>query len=111
MRGDLEPTHNIDRLLKSEEEMLEWAGSSEVNCRERITDELHEEYIDPWAPNDAPAPMSRREFVQRITPNSLTRDLDGSGFFYWADDDMFAGHWIELRFRKDFTISEVNLAG
>jgi hypothetical protein len=68
-------------------------------------------YNDTWAPEDAPAPLNRAEFVKRIAPDSLTRDIDGSGFFYWADDDMFAGHWIELRFRKDYTISEIGLAG
>jgi hypothetical protein len=55
--------------------------------------------------------MQRAEFVERIAPNSLSRDLSGSGYFYWADDDMFAGHWIMLRFGKDYTISEVGLAG
>lgn len=111
MRMDVEPTHNIDELLESAAEMLEWARRSESACRERIAGELLELYNDTWAPEDAPAPMSRSEFLQRITPTSLTRDVDGSGFFYWADDDMFAGHWIELRFRNDHTISEVGLAG
>ena len=110
-RLDREPTHKIDELLRSAVEMLEWARRSESTCRERIADKLFELYNDTWAPEEAPTPMKRPEFVQRITPNSLTRDINGSGFFYWADDDMFAGHWIELRFRKDYTISEVGLAG
>ena len=67
--------------------------------------------MTPGALADAPAPMKRAEFIQRFAPSSLTRDIDGSGFLYWADDDMFAGHWIEVRFGKDFTISEVGLAG
>jgi len=111
VRMDFEPTHNIDELLRSGVEMLEWGRRSESACRERIADELLELYNDTWAPEDAPTPMKRVEFTQRITPNALTRDIDGSGFFYWADDDMFAGHLIELRFRKDYTISEVGLAG
>jgi hypothetical protein len=110
-RMDVEPTHNIDELLKSGAEMLEWAKRSESACRERIADELLELYNDTWAPEDAPAPMKRAEFTKRIVPSSLSRDIDGSGFFYWSDDDMFGGHWIELRFRKDYTISEVGLAG
>src|SRR3954454_12015358 len=72
-RMDLEPTHNIDELLRSAIEMLEWARRSESLCRERIADELLELYNDTWAPEDAPVPMNRGEFVQRITPNSLTR--------------------------------------
>ena len=110
-RMDLDPTHNIDELLRSGVEMLEWFRRSESVCRERIADELLELYNDTWAAEDAPAPMKRAEFIKRLAPSSLTRDIDGSGFFYWADDDMFAGHWIELRFRKDYTISEVGLAG
>jgi hypothetical protein len=111
MRMDLEPTHNVDELLQSAVEMLEWARRSESVCRQRIADELLELYNDTWAPEDAPAPMRRPEFVRRITPSSLIRDIDGSGFFYWDDDGMLAGHWIELRFRNDYTISEVALAG
>ena len=110
-RMDVEPTHNIDELLRSGVEMLEWARRSESACRERIADELLELYNDTWAPEDAPAPLKRAEFIKRIAPNALTRDIDGSGFFYWADDDMFAGHSIELWFSKEYTISAVGLAG
>jgi len=111
MRKDLEPTHNIHELLSAGVEMLEWARRTESTCRQRIADELLELYNDTWAPEDDPAPMNRAEFTNRIAPNSLTRDIDGSGFFYWTDDDMFGGHWIEVRFRKDHTISEVGLTG
>jgi hypothetical protein len=108
---DTDPTTNIDEFLRFGVEMLEWARRSEPACRERIADELLELYNDTWAPEDAPAPIKRAEFIKRIAPSSLVRDIDGSGFFYWADDDMFAGHSIELRFRKDYTISEIGLAG
>jgi hypothetical protein len=79
-RMDVEPTHNIDELLRSGVAMLEWAKHSESACRERIADELLELYNGTWAPEGAPAPMKRAEFVKRITPSSLSRDIDGSGF-------------------------------
>jgi len=110
-RMDLEPTHNIDELLRSGVAMLEWARRSELACRDRIADELLELYNDTWAPEDATVPLKRAEFIERITPDALTRDIDGSGFFYWADDDLFAGHLIELRFDENYTITEVGLAG
>ncbi|MBI3822211.1 MAG: DUF2262 domain-containing protein [Planctomycetes bacterium] len=109
-RFDLGPTYNIESLLQRGVEMLHWARCNDNACRERIADKLHELYNDTWAP-EATSPISRHEFIKRITPHSLRLDIDGSGFFGWADDGMFAGHWIELRFRKDWTISEVGLSG
>jgi hypothetical protein len=110
-RIDLGPTHNIDELLQSGAVMLEWARRSESACREGIADKLLELYHDTWAPDDATTSMSRAEFVARTKPESLTRDIDGSGFFYWGDDKIFSGHWIEVRFHTDYTISSVSLAG
>jgi hypothetical protein len=110
-RRDLPPTDNLDSLLNGGVAMLEWARRTERDCRERIADELLELYNDTWAPEDATTAMSRTEFISRIVPTSLVRDIGGSGFFYWADDGMFARHWIEVRFREDYLISEIGLAG
>jgi hypothetical protein len=108
---DAEPTHNIDQLIQRGVDMLEWARNTESACRQRIADELLEDYNDTWAPEDAPALMSREEFMRRITPNSLVLDIGGSGYFYWGDDGLFLDHWIMVRFGKDWTITEVGLAG
>jgi hypothetical protein len=110
-RMDMAPTDDLDALLNGGVAMLEWARRAERACRERIADELLELYNDTWAPEGEATPMSRAEFIKRIAPSSLVRDIDGSGFFYWADDDMFAGHRIELRFDANHVISEVGLAG
>lgn len=110
-RSDVEPTKDFDELIQQGSAMLEWARCSESQIRQEIADELLELYNDTWAPEDARHQMTRTEFCDRITSNSLVLDIDGSGFFYWADDDLFAGHWIELRFNGDLTISEIGLAG
>ena len=92
--------------------MLQWAQRNENVCRESIADELLEEYNEGWAPQGAKVPMSREEFLHRITPTSLHLDVNwSSGYFYWDDDDMFAGHSIEIRFGKDWNITEIGLAG
>lgn len=108
---DAGPTSNMDELLRSGIDMLEWARQSEPACRDQIAKELFELYNDTWAPEDTLVPTTQAEFLERITPWSLVLDIDGSGYFYWDDDDMFAGHWIEIRFHKDHTIFEVGLAG
>lgn len=110
-RSDVEPTHKIDELLSRGVAMLEWARDSDSLCRETIADKMLDLHNDTWAADDAQGPMSRSTFCERIIPYSLTLGISGSGFFYWDDDDLFAGHWIELRFRKDLTISEVGLSG
>jgi hypothetical protein len=81
-RMDLAPTDNLDALLNGGVAMLEWARCTEPECRDRIADELLELYNDAWAPEGATTPMSRAEFINRIAPSSLVRDIDGSGFFY-----------------------------
>jgi hypothetical protein len=108
---DLAPTDNLAELLNDSVAILEWARRTDCDCRARIADELLELYNDTWAPENATTPLSRAEFTNRLVPSSLVRDIDGSGFFYWADDNMFAGHWIEVRFDQDHVISEVGLAG
>jgi hypothetical protein len=108
---DMAATDNLDSLLESGVGMLAWARETEHDCRERIADELLELYNDSWAPEDSTSPMNRAEFMKRLVPSSLVRDIDGSGFFYWLDGDLFAGHWIEVRFDEGYAISEIGLAG
>jgi hypothetical protein len=115
---EAEPTKKTDELLRAGVEMLEWARRCEPKCRQRIVDELLQLYNERWAPDamagdpeTAKGLMSRAEFIQWLTPTSLVLDIDGSGFFYWDIDDLFAGHYIMVRFSKDRNITEVGLAG
>jgi hypothetical protein len=110
VQRDEAPMDGLEELLNGGAVMLAWARRTERACRERIADDLLETYNDIWAPEDATTPMIRAEMIDRVVPNSLVRDIDGSGFMYW-DDDLFAGHLIEVRFDSDLTITEVGLAG
>lgn len=105
------PTNDLPALLRLGVELVDWARRTEFQCRQRIADELLDLYNDNWAPEDATVPMTRAEFVDRIAPRSLGLLWDGKGDFYWDAEDMFAGHWIEVRFSEDRIISEVGLAG
>jgi hypothetical protein len=105
------PTENLDVLLRGGVDMIRWARRTEFACRQRIADDLLESYNDTWAPEGEAGSMSRSEFTKRLTPESLVLDIDGSGFFYWCDGDLFAGHYIVIRFDTDWSISEVCLAG
>lgn len=108
---DVSRVKSTDKLQKRGAAMLDWARRMESDCRERIADELLDVYNESWRPTSATNRVTRAAFIKRITPKSLVLDIDGSGFFYWTANDLFEGHIIELRFRKDFKISTIALAG
>ena len=90
-RSDMEPMHDIADLLSRGVDVLQWARNSDSLSRERIADKLLDLYNDTWAPEDVPGPMLRATFCERIMPCALVLNVNGSGSFYWDDDDLFAG--------------------
>jgi hypothetical protein len=105
------PKKDIDKLHQRGVEMLNWARNGESACRQRIADDLYDVYINNWVSESTTTSLLRTQFMKRIEPNSLVRDFNGGGYFYWQDDGLFAGHWIEVRFNASWQITEVGLAG
>lgn len=102
---------NFEPLFQGGVALLAWAKRSEQECRELIADKLLALYNDTWADDEEETALTREEFMARIAPSSLERNVDGSGHYYWKDAGLFAGHWIELRFDAAFQVWEIGLAG
>ena len=90
------PQLEQDELFSRGVDFLKWAREVESKCLQRIADDLLDCYNDDWRSENAP-PITRKEFIQRITPKSIVVNTDGSGFFYFSDGGMFGHHLIELR--------------
>ena len=106
-----DPKVNVPDLFFRGVDYLEWARQAEPVCRQRVADKLLECYNDTWASEDEPAPMSCAEFVEKITLTSVVLHTDGGAYWYYADGDLFAGHWIEVRAGVNREFSHVGLAG
>jgi hypothetical protein len=106
-----------DVLFTAGVEYLEWARGAESRCRQQIADDLLDCYNDVWAntdpdnPDDGPRPMTRQEFVERIQPSAIHLHSDGSGMWYYEDQDLFAGHSIEVLVNTERVFSNAHLAG
>lgn len=111
-RTDLPPKAGLDECRRRGIAYLEWARRSEPTIRQRIADELLNVYNEDWTDDDAGMrKVTRDEFLKRIGPNSITLETDGESAWYYQDDDLFAGHWIEVRLRANKDIFQVGLAG
>jgi hypothetical protein len=104
---DLDTQITIDRAV----EYLEWARTSEPECRTRIADDLLHVYNNIWAEDDSSGQLSRENFLKKIFPESLNLNSDGSGVWYYADGNLFAGHSIEIFIEVDRSFNEAHLAG
>jgi hypothetical protein len=106
-----------EELFAAGAEYLAWARQAEPHCRQQIADDLLECYNEVWAntdPDDAddgPGPMTREEFISRIRLGAIHLDTNGSGVWYYDDQDLFAGHVIEIWVSKDRVFSGAHLAG
>lgn len=98
-------SQELDRAV----EFLDWARKNESDCREWIADGLLDIYNDHWAEEEDC--LDRSGFIERIMPQSLILNEDGSGIWYYNDGDLFAGHTIELFIEVDKSLSEVSVAG
>ena len=97
----------LDRAI----EYLDWARTTESECRNKIADDLLATYNEIWAEDNGMGQISREIFINKIVPESLILHLDGEGTWYYNDSDLFAGHSIEISIEADRSFNEAHLAG
>jgi hypothetical protein len=72
-------------------------------------DRFFDEFLKKWNQDD---PISREEFVSRLTPASIAIEPDGRASLEFADDhDMFWGHALIVSFDPHSNITDLELAG
>ena len=91
-------------LLEIATAFLQWAGTFEPHCRERIADNLLRVYNEAWAdddPDEGPPPCTRPEFIAALQLDSISLDESGSSSWIYKCGDLFAGHAISLMLNAD----------
>jgi hypothetical protein len=56
-------------------------------------------------------PLSEKEFVQKITLDSIIAFSDRAFTIYFNDNDLFWGHAITAYVNKERTLTEANISG
>jgi hypothetical protein len=82
------------------------------DIEDAIVKEMLELYNVTWRDEGMPV-LTRDEFLEAIEPDAIYVGPTGFVTMYWKDgpQELFGGHWIEVRIEEDGTISEVVLAG
>jgi hypothetical protein len=65
-------------------------------------------YNDEWQEGD---PISPDQFLDTIEPEDIEIVFGQVKTLGYKDGDLFAGHWVEVRFKDDGNISEIGLTG
>ncbi|MBD1845849.1 DUF2262 domain-containing protein [Cyanobacteria bacterium FACHB-63] len=100
---------DIQALMNHAAELLSQIRELEPQIRQKIADDLLDLYNNTWArdeDDDAPPRMSRAEFIQSITLESFNLAWDGSRSWWYNDNDLFAGHSIELWIDTEQSIAD-----
>jgi hypothetical protein len=106
-----EPEIDPQPIFNLAVEYLDWARKNESRCRNKIADDLLELYNDVWADDDSIGQLTREDFIERILPESLNLNTDGSGIWYYRDSNIFAGHSIEIFIESDRSFRKAHLIG
>jgi hypothetical protein len=108
LRPDIDDS--LDPAIRAAEAI--WASQADLNrqIEESLVSELLELKNDAWLLDDE-APLCAVELLERLELTSISVRGDGDFEFYYADDAMFAGHWVSVRGSLSEGPTEVGLAG
>jgi len=73
-----------------------------------IADEMLDDYNETW--REEGPPISRTAFMKNVRLSSFVVCLEGA-VAYFDDNDLFAGHAIEVRLSPDGEVEQISLAG
>lgn len=96
-------------------EIINWVGNHLPEIKAHIADKMIDLGND-WREDDAPE-LTKSDFQERILLESITiataADFDVSSpleppsvILYFLDDDIFAGHWIELWIHEGYKLDD-----
>jgi hypothetical protein len=102
--------NNLDPALRAAEAI--WTSQPDLNrqIEASLVSELLELKNDTWLLENE-APLCAVELLERLELISISVCGDGHFEFYYADDDMFAGHRVNVRGSLTEGPTEVGLAG
>jgi hypothetical protein len=97
-----------ESLIEAARNLLNFLAANESEIRHKIAVSAVE-LFGHWLEND---PLSPEELAQKINLNNVEIGGKSDGFLsYTADDDLFAGHWIQVWIDVNGEIGEPDLWG
>jgi len=99
-----------DNAFALSSDICEWVKSN-LNavknfCASKLLSLKNETWLD-----EEEEPLSEKEFVQKITLDSIIAFSDRSFTIYFNDNDLFWGHAIAVDVNKERTLTDANIAG
>jgi hypothetical protein len=101
-----EPAESITEAARN---TLNFLVTNEPLIRHRIAVSMRQLYNEGWLYENT---LSPEELAQKINLNNVTIWDEGGGELYYdADEDLFAGHWVQVPIDAHGEISEPEIHG
>ena len=99
----------IESVTEAARNTLKFLIANEPLIRHKIAVSMIKLYHETWLYENTITP---EELAERITLDSVSiLDEGGGDLFYESDDDLFAGHWIQVPIDANGEIGEPELEG
>jgi hypothetical protein len=99
---------SADEAIKRAHEVFPRLQDREAALRRTTAVEKLTLYNEEWSPGEK---IDVDEFARRIVLSSVAIYPEGNVDLWYADGDLFAGHWLGVRADSDLQFEDVELAG
>lgn len=101
-----EPVESIPEAARN---TLNFLVANEPHIRHRIAVSMRELYKETWLNDISLIP---EELAQKINLHNVTIFDEGGGeLYYEADEDLFAGHWVQVTIDEHGELGEPDIEG
>ena len=101
-----EPVESIPEAARN---TLRFLIANESLIRHKVTVSMRQFYNETWLAENTLTP---EELAQKIHFNNVTIWDEGGGeIYYTADEDLFAGHWVQVPIDANGEIGEPQIEG
>ena len=106
---EIDGTEPIETITEAARNTLKFLIANEPLIRHEIAVSMRKLYNEGWLYENALTPEG---LAQKINLNNVTIFDEGGGeLFYEADEDLFAGHWVQVPIDAHGEIGEPEIHG
>ena len=106
---EIDGTEPIETITETARNTLKFLIANEPLIRHRIAVSMRKLYNEGWLYENT---LTAEELAQKINLNNVTIFDEGGGeLFYEADEDLFAGHWVQVPIDAHGEIGEPEVQG
>lgn len=106
---EIDGDESVESITKAARHTLNFLITSEPLIRHKIAVSMRKLYNETWLDENTLAPG---ELAQKINLHNVTIfDEGGAELYYTADEDLFAGHWVQVMIDAHGEIGEPEIEG